>query len=93
MVVFLDLKLPRVGGFELLRRMRTDDRTRFVPVVVLTSSREDEDIVSSYELGANSYVSKPVDYAAFRTALRTLRDYWAGLNHVAPSERLVGERQ
>jgi two-component system response regulator len=83
-VVFLDLKLPRLDGFEVLRRIRSDVRTRLLPVVVLTSSREEEDIVSSYDLGANSYVRKPVDYAAFRTAVRALRDYWLALNESPP---------
>jgi two-component system, response regulator len=85
-VVFLDLKLPRVSGFEVLRRIRANARTKLLPVVVLTSSREEEDIVSSYALGANSYVRKPVDYATFRSAVRSLRDYWLALNEVPPAE-------
>jgi len=88
-VVFLDLKLPRVSGFEVLRRIRADARTKLLPVVVLTSSREEEDIVSSYTLGANSYVRKPVDYATFRSAVRSLRDYWLALNEVPPAEHQV----
>jgi two-component system response regulator len=85
-VVFLDLNLPRVSGLEVLRRIRAHERTRLLPVVVLTSSRAEEDIVSSYSLGANSYVRKPVDYAAFRTAIRALGDYWLALNEVPPPE-------
>jgi two-component system response regulator len=86
-VVFLDLNLPKVSGFEVLRRIRAHERTRLLPVVVLTSSREEEDIVSSYSLGANSYVRKPVDYAAFRSAVRALGDYWLALNEIPPAER------
>jgi CheY-like chemotaxis protein len=85
-VVLLDLNLPKVSGFEVLRRIRAHDRTKLLPVVVLTSSREEEDIMSSYSLGANSYVRKPVDYAAFRSAVRALGDYWLAINEALPSE-------
>jgi two-component system response regulator len=85
-VVFLDLNLPKVSGFEVLRRIRSHARTRLLPVVVLTSSREEEDIVSSYSLGANSYVRKPVDYVAFRSAVHALGDYWLALNEAPPEE-------
>jgi two-component system, response regulator len=88
-VVFLDLNLPRVSGLEVLRRIRADRRTRLLPVVVLTSSREEEDIVSSYSLGANSYVRKPVDYPTFRSAVGALGSYWLGLNEAPPAERLA----
>jgi two-component system, response regulator len=83
-VVILDLNLPRVNGLEVLRRIRAHERTRLLPVVVLTSSRADEDIVSSYSMGANSYVRKPVDYATFRDAMRALGDYWLSLNEMPP---------
>ncbi len=79
-VVLLDLKLPKVDGLEVLRRMRADERTRRTPVVVLTSSGEEKDIVSSYELGANSFVRKPVDFAQFLEAAQQLGLYWLVLN-------------
>lgn len=83
-VVLLDLKLPKVDGFEVLRRLRTDDRIRYLPVVVLTSSREDQDIVNSYSLGVNSYVRKPVDFMQFAEAVRHLGLYWLLLNETPP---------
>ena len=79
-LVLLDLKLPRVGGIEVLRRIRENERTRILPVVVLTSSDEERDIVESYRLGANSYVRKPVDYGEFVTAVRQLGIYWMIVN-------------
>lgn len=85
-VVLLDLKLPKVDGFEVLRRIRADERTRFLPVVVLTSSRQDEDLVASYTLGCNSYVRKPVDFAEFLEAVRQLGLYWLLLNET-PARR------
>jgi len=85
-VVLLDLKLPKVDGLEVLRRVRADPRTRRLPVVVLTSSREEEDLLTSYDLGANSYVRKPVDFARFSDAMRHLQMYWLVLNE-PPSPR------
>lgn len=79
-VVLLDLKLPKVSGLAVLERMRADPRTRRLPVVVLTSSNEERDIVSSYDLGANSFVRKPVDFAQFMEAARHLGLYWLVLN-------------
>ena len=79
-VVLLDLKLPRVDGLEVLRRMRADERTRLLPVVVLTTSTEQRDIVESYRLGANSYIRKPVDFVQFTEAVRQLGLYWLLLN-------------
>jgi CheY-like chemotaxis protein len=79
-VVLLDLNLPKMGGFEVLRAIRDDPRTRQLPVVILTSSREDRDIVEGYGLGANSYIVKPVDYEQFSEAVRTLGLYWVVLN-------------
>jgi len=79
-VVLLDLKLPRVGGLEVLKRVREDGRTKLMPVVVLTSSDEESDIISAYELGANSYVRKAVDYARFNAAVQQLGLYWMRQN-------------
>ncbi|MHB1100017.1 MAG: response regulator [Burkholderiales bacterium] len=81
-VVLLDLKLPKVDGLEVLQRMRADPRTRRIPVVVLTSSSEQQDIVSSYDLGANSYVRKPVDFNEFLDAAKQLGLYWLMLNEI-----------
>ena len=86
-VVLLDLKLPKVDGLEVLRRVRADERTMFLPVVVLTSSKEDEDVLRSYSLGANAYVHKPVDFAAFAEAVKTLGLFWLLLNEPAPAQR------
>lgn len=81
-VVLLDLKLPKVGGLEVLRRMRADARTRTIPVVVLTSSREEGDLVASYRLGVNSYIVKPMDFDRFFAAVSQLGVYWTALNQV-----------
>ena len=83
-VVLLDLKLSRLDGLEVLTRMRQDDRTRMQPVVVLTSSAEDHDLVKSYRMGANSYIRKPVDFTEFLEAVRQLGMYWLVLNQTAP---------
>jgi two-component system response regulator len=84
-VILLDLKLPKIGGLEVLRRMRADERTRRIPVVVLTSSNEEKDILTSYDLGANSFVRKPVDFAQFVEAARQLGLYWLVMNEAPPN--------
>jgi two-component system, response regulator len=86
-VVLLDLKLPKIDGLEVLRRLRADDRTKTLPVVILTSSNEDEDRIRGYELGANSYVRKPVEFAEFAEAVRQLGLYWLVLNQPPPPGR------
>jgi two-component system, response regulator len=84
-VVLLDLRLPKLDGLEVLRRMRADDRTRTQPVVVMTSSKEEEDITASYNLGANGYVRKPVDFDRFNEAVRQLGLFWLLLNEPPPA--------
>jgi CheY-like chemotaxis protein len=84
-VVLLDLKLPKLDGLEVLKRLRADERTRRTPVVVLTSSNEQRDIVTSYDLGANSFVRKPVDFSEFVDAARQLGVYWLALNEPPPA--------
>ncbi len=83
-IVLLDLKLPKIDGLEVLRRLRADERTRLLPVVILTSSREDRDLIEGYSLGANSYVCKPVGFEAFVEAVRQLGLYWLLLNEQPP---------
>ena len=83
-MVLLDLKLPKVDGIEVLRRLRKDDRTRLLPIIILTSSSEDRDLVQGYANGANSYVRKPVDFVQFTQAVRQLGLYWLILNQPPP---------
>jgi len=83
-IILLDLKLPKIDGLEVLRRLRNDERTKLLPVVVLTSSKEDRDLTESYSLGANSYIRKPVNFAQFTEAIRQLGLYWLVLNESPP---------
>jgi CheY-like chemotaxis protein len=87
-VIFLDLKLPKLSGLEVLRRLRSDERTKLLPVVILTSSIEEQDRIDGYGLGANSYVRKPVDFTQFNEAARQLGLYWLVLNEPAPTRRM-----
>jgi len=86
-VILLDLKLPKVDGHEVLRRIRADEKMRFVPVVILTTSREESDLAQGYKNGANAYVVKPVDFHAFIDAMKTFGVFWAVLNEAPPGPK------
>jgi two-component system response regulator len=86
-VVLLDLKLPRIDGLEVLRRIRANETTKSLPVVILTASKEQEDIAGGYALGANAYVRKPVDFTEFAAAMKTVGLFWLLLNEPAPAPR------
>ena len=85
-VILLDLKLPKISGLEVLKRIKSDERTKLLPVVVLTTSTEDQDLISSYEFGANSYIRKPVDFDQFIQAIGQLGLYWLVLNEAPPAQ-------
>jgi two-component system, response regulator len=88
-ITLLDLKLPKIDGLEVLNRVRADNRTKLLPVVILTSSKEEQDLINGYRLGANSYIRKPVDFGQFLEAVRQLRLYWLVLNE-SPPDRSTG---
>jgi len=94
-VVLLDLKLPKLDGVEVLEQVKADDRTKAIPIVVLTSSREETDLIRSYDLGANSYVQKPVNFDQFRQTLKTLGQYWMVINqlplHAGSVDRMTSD--
>lgn len=83
-LILLDLKLPKMTGFEVLKELRSHSETRLIPVVVLTSSKEDRDLVESYDKGANSYIRKPIDFMEFREKIRHVSEYWLGTNLAPP---------
>lgn len=89
-VILLDLKLPKVDGLEVLRSIKADERLKYIPVVVLTSSREERDVVESYRLGVNAYVVKPVDFSEFINAVKEVGAFWAIINEPPPVVRVEG---
>ena len=84
-IILLDLNLPKIDGLEVLRRIRSDERTKLLPVVILTSSKEEQDLIGGYSLGANSYIRKPVDFGQFVESIRQLGLYWLVMNELPPS--------
>jgi two-component system response regulator len=89
-LILLDLNMPKLGGLEVLQRLRADERTRLIPTVILTTSREESDLMAGYRLGANSYIRKPVDFAQFADAIQQLGMYWLVLNEPPPGKASRG---
>ncbi|HSY64382.1 MAG TPA: response regulator [Terriglobales bacterium] len=87
-LVLLDLKLPKVDGLEVLKQIKSDSRTKTIPIVIMTSSKEERDMVSGYNLGANSYIQKPVDFDQFRETVKTIGLYWLVINQPVPAKGL-----
>lgn len=87
-IILLDLKLPRIGGLEVLKRLRADERTKMVPIVILTSSKEEQDLINGYKLGCNSYIQKPVDFEQFMDAVKQLGVYWLLINEPPPQKKV-----
>lgn len=83
-LILLDLKLPKLNGFEVLKRIRAEERTRLIPVVILTSSKQDRDLAEGYSLGCNSYIAKPIDFREFAEVIRQLGEYWLDTNQPPP---------
>ena len=90
-VVLLDIKLPKIDGLEVLREMKSDSRTKAIPVVVMTSSAEQRDMIESYRLGVNSYIQKPVDFAKFQQVVKDLGYYWLAVNQPPPAEAFANK--
>ena len=88
-LILLDIKMPRMDGLEVLRHLRENERTRFLPVVILTSSKEEQDLIEGYKSGVNSYIRKPIDFSQFLGAVRQLGFYWLGLNEAPPNGELL----
>ena len=89
-VILLDIKMPKMDGIEVLKHIRSEPKFKMIPVIMVTSSREEKDLVESYKLGANSYVVKPIDIAQFIDAIKVLGQYWAVINQPPPSRRMSG---
>ena len=92
-IILLDLKLPKIDGLEVLRRLRADDRTKFLPVVVLTSSKEEQDMITGYALGVNSYIQKPVDFTQFANVAKQLGMYWLLVNQPPPVRSFAASKK
>jgi DNA-binding response OmpR family regulator len=90
-VILLDLKLPKLDGLKVLKAIRSDERTRAIPVVILTSSKEQRDLVEGYHLGASAYIQKPVDFDEFRKTIREIGIFWLLVNHPPPPEAFVSD--